>query len=299
MRSVRRVFTLLAIISLPLAASACAQFPDHVLSKAPRLAEMTAAGQALSDLPPPQVPVFVTVYEFDDLTGQHKPSENFAEFSRAVTQGGADILMDALYRAGDGNWFSVVERRRLQNLLRERQVIRATREQFQGNRAAPLPAMKFAGTIIEGGIIAYESDEVTGGAGARFLGVGASTQYRRDIVTVAMRAISVQDGRVLASVNTTKTIYSTLARADAFTFVSFDEILEFEAGISRNEPPQLAVRQAIELGVYALILEGSIKGLWSFADTERGQALVQRYQRIKSGRTEEELLETQNVAARS
>ncbi len=57
----------------------------------------------------------------------------------------------------------MVERAGLANLLQERQLIRATRQEFEGGEAKPLPPIRFAGLIVEGGIIGYDANTVTGG----------------------------------------------------------------------------------------------------------------------------------------
>jgi curli production assembly/transport component CsgG len=87
----------------------------------------------------------------------------------------------------------------------------------------------------------------------------------------------VTTGEVMAAVTTTKTIYSTLVRGHVFKFVAVDELLEIDAGFSRNEPVGLAVRQAIELGVYALVMEGVKNGLWKFEDMDLGSQLLAQY----------------------
>ena len=178
----------------------------------------------------------MAVYNFPDLTGQNKANDNFAEFSRATTQGGAAILIDVLTKAGNGEWFNVVERNELQSLLQERQVIQNTRTAIEGAKAPSLPALRFAGVILEGGIIGYDTNETTGGIGANYLGIGLSTQYRQDVVTVALRAVSVQTGRVLASVTTTKTIYSVVVDNSAFRFTAVDAILQAEVGFLTKCP---------------------------------------------------------------
>jgi curli production assembly/transport component CsgG len=231
----------------------------------------------LENLPPPARKIDVALYSFPDLTGQNKPNENYADYSRAVTQGGAAFVMDALGRAGNGQWFAVVERNGLQNLLQERQLIRATRQEFDGPKAAPLPPIRFAGLILEGGILGYDANQLTGGAGARWLGIGGDVRYRRDVVTVGMRLVSVQSGEQLISITTTKTIYSLAVSASAYRFVSLNKLLEAEAGFTRNEPTQFAVRQTIDLGVYSLIMEGARKGLWTFKDKAAQQKLILEY----------------------
>jgi len=87
----------------------------------------TKSGVALESLPPPIQKLDVAVYSFPDLTGQNKPNENFAEYSRALTQGGAQLLTDVLTRAGNGNWYNVDEPTDLQWLSQERQIKQNTR----------------------------------------------------------------------------------------------------------------------------------------------------------------------------
>ncbi|TXM73015.1 curli production assembly protein CsgG [Methylobacterium sp. WL69] len=249
----------------------------ETLAEAPILTPASPTGIGLETLPPPERAIDVAIYAFPDLTGQNKPSDNFAEYSRAVTQGGSAFAVDALRRAGGGKWFNVVERGGLQSLLQERQLIRATRTEFEGTNAKPLPPLRFAGLIVEGGILAYDANTVTGGLGARYLGIGLDTKYRRDMVTVAMRVVSVQSGQVLLSVTTTKTIYSVLLSGNIYKFVALDRILEGETGFSRNEPTQLAVREAIELAVYSLVIEGAERKLWKFKNSASSTSLIDRY----------------------
>ena len=183
--------------------------------------------------------MYVGVFAFQDQTGQHKPNENFADYSFAVTQGGATILINALKEAGQEKWFGVLERARIGDLLQERQIIRANREGTvgpNGKQLPPLGPILNAGIIFEGGIVGYDSNVVTGGIGANVLGIGANINYRRDTVAVYLRAVSVLSGEVLLSVTTDKTIYSTGLQGSANRFVSFNSLFQFEAGFTTNEP---------------------------------------------------------------
>jgi curli production assembly/transport component CsgG len=210
----------------------------------------------------------VAVYGFADKTGQRKPSERMANISTAVTQGAEVWLIKALQEVGRGSWFKVVERVGLENLTKERQIIRQNRAVVGDTRS--LRPMLFAGVLIEGGIIGYDSNVLTGGAGARYLGVGPSTQYRQDIVTVTMRMVSVQTGEVLISVSTTKTIISTGTNMTFFRFFDMGtNSLEAEMGHTINEPVNYAVRVAIEQSVVELIKEGARKDYWSFIEPLR------------------------------
>ena len=246
----------------------------------------TQTQELLNGLPSPQRPVAIAVYGFTDQTGQFKPTETGQTLSRAVTQGASSILVKALQDAGNRGWFTVVERERLDNLLRERQIIGEMRKRYLGEQEIDpnaLPALLFAGVLLEGGIVGYDTNTVTGGAGAAFLGIGARTEYRQDTVTVYLRAVSVRTGEVLANVTTSKTIASQALGASAFKFVAFRELLEAEAGITSNEPDQIALQQAIEKAVYGLVLEGVELDLWRFEDMAAAQPLMAAYRAERDG----------------
>ena len=214
---------------------------------------------------PEQKKIVLAVYQFGDLTGQQKPNETFGEMSKAVTQGSAILLINALKEVGQGKWFRVAERESLQSLLQERKLIRTTRQITQGDKAKPLGPMLYAGAYVTGGIVGYDSNTLTGGAGHRFLGIGASVQYRQDVVTVALRLINVVSGEVELSVMAEKKILSVGMGGDKFKYLdSATNLLEIEAGIGKNEPVTYAVRKAIEASVVELVMSGEKKGLWKF-----------------------------------
>jgi len=213
--------------------------------------------------------ITIAVYSFTDKTGQRKPSEKFSQLSSAVTQGAESWVIQSLKEIGDGTWFEVVERTGLENIIKERQLIRSTREQYEGKKQTALKPLKFAGLIIEGGIVGYDSNITTGGSGARYFGIGASTQYRVDNVTVSMRIVSVSTGEVLLSVATEKTIASVGSGADVFRFLDMGtRALEIEMGYTTNEPVNYAVRAAINQAVVEIILKGEKEGLWEFKDSQ-------------------------------
>lgn len=270
------VATCLALGGLAACDTGVVEF-DNALMERAELMAASRTGLTLESLPAPTQPLDVAVYAFPDLTGANENQEDYAELSRAVTQGGADLLTDVLRDVGGGSWFTVVERARDENLLREREIIERTQTAFTGRSS--LPPLRFAGTLIEGSIVGYDSNIITGGSGARYLGIGNFNEYRRDIVTVSLRAVSVSTGRVLTSVTTTKTIYSVLSNAGVFRFAALDEVLELEFGFSRNEPEIFAVREAMELAVFAMLVEGVEEGHWSFANKEFGDKIVAAYKR--------------------
>src|SRR5690606_3723322 len=145
----------------------------------------------------------------------------------------------------------------------------------------------FAGVLLEGGIVRYDTHTVTGGAGAAFLGIGGRTEYRQDTVTVYLRAVSVRTGEVLTTVTASKTIASQSLGANAFRYVGFKELLQAEVGYTTNEPDQVALQQAIEKAVYGLVLEGVELKLWEFADPDAGWPLLYEYKRERDGQVDE------------
>lgn len=284
--------SLVSVALAALALSGCMSAPQDGRNSVPTTTSLayfpkkTQTQNLLNQLPSPQRPVAIAVYGFTDQTGQFKPSEQGQTLSRAVTQGASSILVKALQDAGSRNWFTVVERERLDNLLRERQIIGEMRKRYLGEQEidpAALPALLFAGVLLEGGIVGYDTNTVTGGAGAAFLGIGARTEYRQDNVTVYLRAVSVRTGEVLANVTASKTIASQALGASAFRFVAFRELLEAEAGITSNEPDQIALQQAIEKAVYGLVLEGVELDLWRFEDMAAAQPLMAAYRAERDG----------------
>lgn len=230
----------------------------------PQVVEMPTH-EELRNLPSPEKPVVVAVYKYMDKTGQRKQKGNAAMFSTAVSQGGETMLIDALKSAGEGTWFRVVERVGLDHLTRERQIVRTTREQYNtdGKDDTGLAPLLFAGIILEGGIIGFDTNIETGGMGARTLGVGYSQQYRRDIVTVSLRAVSTLTGEILLNVQTSKTILSIADGYDVFKFVDLDtQLIEIEDGMTENESVTRSLRSTIEAAVLEIIYQGDERGFW-------------------------------------
>lgn len=241
--------------------------PSRKLSQA-TLTQTTAVYKHLVSLPPPKKKVVVAVYKFSDQTGQYKYSATVATYSRAVTQGATSILIKALE---DSGWFIVIEREATLNLLKEREIVNLTREQYksdQGKSLPPLPPLLYASMILEGGIISYDTNVITGGFGAKYFGLGGHVEYRRDQITIYLRAVSVQSGKILKSVSTTKTILSKEVQLGIFRFVSLKRLLEVETGLTINEPPHMAVLQGIEKAVLSLIIEGILDEIWALKNPE-------------------------------
>ena len=211
----------------------------------------------------PIVAVYPT--SFTDQTGQRKSNSSFALFSTAITQSPNALLIRALKHAGDGQFFRVVERIGLDNLVKERQLIRSAREKFaKDDESKNVPPLLFAGVLLEGAVISYDSNLTTGGMGARYLGIGTSIQYREDNITVSLRMVSVATGEILIEVLTQKTVFSYGKSEDVFRFIEANtELVEIELGNSNNESATIALMKAIEAAVLEIINIGYDRSFWN------------------------------------
>lgn len=254
----------LTSIALALTLAGCGTIGNHIRDfDDPFVTKPELKSEETLEAPASQITV--AVYAFRDMTGQRKSVQNIASLSSAVTQGADAYLVKSLQEVGGGRWFKVLERGGLDNLIKERQLIRQMRELYQGKEAQPLPPMLFAGIILEGGIIGYDSNTMSGGSGARLLGIGASTEYRQDEVTISLRAVSVATGEVLTSVNVGKTVYSFQDKAGVLRFYEAGtKSFEMETGSATNESMNKAVQLAIHAAVVEMIREGERKGHWNY-----------------------------------
>ena len=243
-----------------LSATGCASIFECV--EAPKVVELPTH-EELRQLPPAEKMPIVAVYSFLDLTGQRKSVGGVAMFSTAITQGASTMLIDALKTAGNGKWFRVVERVGIDHLTRERQIVRTTREQYDEEDTTGLAPLLFAGIILEGGVIGFDTNIETGGRGARYLGIGMSQAYRRDVVTVHLRAVSTLTGEILLNVQTSKTILSLANGFDVFKFIDMDtQLIEIEDGMTENESVTRSLRSCIEAAVLELIYQGEKQEFW-------------------------------------
>ena len=253
------------VLILPFLLGGCMSTGTGVLSMQDDPVIVNTQVKELQSLLAPDRQAVVAVYDFPDLTGQRRDKDGIASISTAVTQGGTALLISALKEAGGGTWFRVVERNRVDDLAKERQIVRQTREEYLGEGANKLEPMLFAGLIIQGGIIGYDTNIQTGGAGARYLGIGGSTVYRKDQVVVSLRAVNTNTGEVILNVQVSKTILSVGRDLSVFKFVDVGtKLVEAEAGMTENEANTMAVKMAIEEAVLQLIKQGIEKGYFKY-----------------------------------
>ena len=229
-------------------------------------AEVGSLLTELAEVSPPERKPVVAVYpnSFKDDTGQRRSNSQYASFSTAITQSPDAYLIRALKHSGV---FEVVERTGLDNLTKERQIIRSTRENFDDEQQ--LKPLLFAGLLMEGSVVTYESNVKSGGSGARWLGIGATKEYRQDSVTISLRTVSVLTGKILIEVLVTKTILSAAVSSDVFRFYANNtELVEIESGMVENESINYALQMAVETGVLETIEEGYEQGYWKHKQTD-------------------------------
>ncbi|SFH86936.1 CsgG/HfaB family protein [Halpernia frigidisoli] len=277
---------LMTVLSFAMLQSCSALFRPPTEKQNSTMGEITPYTKIIKSLPDPKEKVVVAVYKFKDQTGQYKPSENGTNWSTAIPQGTTSILIKALE---DSKWFMPIERENISDLLNERQIIRTTRQEYsasnpvlnpanssasntsQNNTIQSLPPLLYAGIILEGGIVSYDTNIMTGGLGARYFGIGGSSQYRQDNVTVYLRAVSTSTGKILKTVYTSKTLLFQSVTGNLFRYVDTERLLEADIGITKNEPVQLAVKEAIEKSVYSLIIEGVKDKIWDVEPSKKSK----------------------------
>ena len=229
---------------------------------------LSLQSEELNSLPRAKRKPVIAIYpnSFRDHTGQRRSNGSFALFSTAITQAPEAFLIRALKHAADGEFFQVAERVGLESLTKERQLIRSTRETFEEDSS--VKPLLLAGLLIQGGVITYDSNVKSGGAGARLLGVGSSKQYREDLITISLRLVSVSTGEVLIEVLVSKTVTSAGISQDIFRFIDEGQrLVEVEGGVAENESTSIALQQAIEEGVLQIIKIGITRGYWEYEET--------------------------------
>jgi curli production assembly/transport component CsgG len=248
--------------------SSCSLAPvDTNLQKGKTLPSiLQIQSEELFNVSQPKIPIVVAVYpnSFTDQTGQRKSNSEFALFSTALTQAPSHLLIRSLKHTANGKFFRVAERVGLDNLTKERQLIRSAREQNEAiDGKKPIMPLLFAGVLMEGAVIGYDTNIKSGGIGARYLGIGTSKQYRVDNITVALRMVSIATGEVLIDVLVSKQVFSYGQSQDVFRFIEAGtELVEIEMGDAENEPATLALQRAIEQAVLEIVKIGYDKGFW-------------------------------------
>ena len=265
-----QVGRLLLLFLLVILLSSCASknllegggLPNIVIKKSSIL---DLQSEELKNLPGAERKPVIAIYpnSFMDHTGQRKSNGQFALFSTAITQAPEAYLVRALKHAANGQFFRVTERVGLDSLTKERQIIRSTRESFE--EETEVKPLLFAGLLIQGGVLSYDTSTKSGGSGARWLGIGSSKQYVENLMTISLRLVSVSTGEILVEVLVTKTILSVSLSQDIFRFIEEGtQLVEVEGGVTETESSSIALQKSIEEGVLQIIKIGIERGYWQY-----------------------------------
>ena len=246
-----------ALLAMAVSLTGCSA-PE--LEVTPPMVDQQSLFETLSVLPSSESePLVVGVYSFTDQTGQRSISANGgSNMSTALPQGLSSILVQELQRAGDGSRYRVVERENVDALLTERRIVVASLPEEQGSQLTPL---LLPGIILTGGAVSYDRSVTQNLRGLGFKSVNGVNEVATDQVGVILRAVSVKNGEVLASVHARKLVMSARNGISGL-YILKNGVLAFEVGGSANEPVSLAVRLAIAAAVLELTHEGVQKGWW-------------------------------------
>lgn len=236
-------------------------FPTPKLQTLPPMVDQQSAFETLSSLAPPKgEPIVVGVYNFVDQSGQRLVNDRpVSEMSTALPQGLSSILVQELQRAADGKLYRVVERENVDALLTERRIVVAS---LPAEQAAQLTPLLLPGIILTGGAVSYDRSVTQDLRGLGFKSVNGVKEVATDQVGVILRAVSVKNGEVLATVHARKSVMSARSGISGL-YILNNDVLALEIGGSANEPVSLAVRLAIAAAVLELTQEGIKKGWWS------------------------------------
>jgi len=269
----RRVLARLAVFALPLFLTACGGI-SHIQRTADEFP--TVMGPSVTNNKTPVDDtiscmsemvrkknvrrVSVSVGEIGDYTGKYSEQNG----GKPITQGGALMAISALGKFGN----VIIIRERLDprvskleyNYLQERRLgdgnARTIREKGVDKTVRWLPDQ--AGTIlpsevfIVGGITELNWNVHSSGAGFIIEGIGP--RARTFVVSIALdlRLVNTKNLNVLKTVSLQKQVVGYEVEAEIFRFLP-TLLVDAEAGIKSQEPLQLAVRSAIEMGIVDLI----------------------------------------------
>lgn len=240
----QRLRPLLAALCL-VGLAGCAVPPDAAVPVPPAL--------AFAPIAPPLV---VAVIAIEDKTGSTRPSgsQNYADPSRAVSQGAVEILKHLLRQAPFDQAYDQMDRQNLAELLTERRIA----EQFNLKRkesAGLPPADTVLGTLmapmveglitinelrpvdylLSGAVVGYDPNITDDGYGLMVNGVGVTERRRTDRISVVLYMTDVQSGRVVASAHKQTTVGATLRKLSAMGYPVTDLLIEIEGGRAVND----------------------------------------------------------------
>ncbi|MBI2235084.1 MAG: curli production assembly/transport component CsgG [Micavibrio aeruginosavorus] len=189
------------------------------------------------------LPTFA-VGEVADKTGQ----VNYDDNGHALTQGVSEMVISALAKTKKAY---LVERLDLRIPLAEVKLS----EQGKLNRNiqdyGKMPASDF---IVLGALTELNYNIVSGGSQLFVKGIGGGARMVVINVALDLRVVDSKTFRVRYVSSLQKQIYGYEVEANVFRFFG-NTLIEFDAGMIRNDPVQLGVRSVVEMAIYQIMTD--------------------------------------------
>lgn len=191
------------------------------------------------------LPTFA-VGEVADKTGQFNYDSNGN--GHALTQGVSEMVISALAKTGKTN---LVERLDLRIPLAEVKLSEQGRLTRSQEEYGKLPASDF---IVVGALTELNYNIVSGGGQLFIKGMGGGARMVVINVALDLRVINSKNFKISYVSSLQKQIYGYEVEANVFRFFG-DTLIEFDAGMIRNDPLQLGVRSVVEMAVYQIMTD--------------------------------------------
>jgi curli biogenesis system outer membrane secretion channel CsgG len=201
----------------------------------------------------------ITVGGFSDKTGQFKDSLR-SQYSKAVTQGGIDILYHMLYTAFGPN---VVVERETVNWRRMAEEYRYSLGK-QGIRtglitkAGPEGGVIGAQYMVTGAVVYYHVDLYSGGGGFNIDGYGAHFKASTASVAVELRLVDMSTSEICWSTLIESWVTGIEIGADLYSFITAsgnEHVVSAEAGFAYQLPADYAFQIDLANAVVDMIKE--------------------------------------------
>lgn len=200
----------------------------------------------LSKVPGANLPTFA-VGEVADKTGQFQATGNGT--STMLSQGVSEMVMSALYKGGKAK---LVERYDLRIPLAQ---VKMAEQKLTGPQTAVPPgAIRGSDFVLVGALTELNYNIVSGGARLAVGGIGAGTRTVVINVGLDLRVVNSRTFEVPYVTSLQKQIVGFEVEANVFRFFG-SQLVEFDAGMRKNEPVQLGVRSVVEMAVYQIMTD--------------------------------------------
>ena len=201
---------------------------------------------ALGQMQGTNLPTFA-VGEVADKTGQFSSSGNGT--STMMSQGVSEMLMSALYKTRKAR---LVERYDLRIPLAQAKM---AEQKLTGPEAAIRPgAIRGSDFVLVGALTELNYNIVSGGGRLAVGGIGGGARTVVINVGLDLRVVNSRTFEVPYITSLQKQIQGIEVEANVFRFFG-TQLVEFDAGMIKNEPTQLGVRSVVEMAVYQIMTD--------------------------------------------